>query len=450
MKKWLTIWLLLIATIEASSQVKCFAQVSLDRRSIYVQQPFKVTITVLTATWYTAPLDFDNIQIPSAFILPFDQTRPGMYPVGDKQYAGLQFYFIVFPYKAGSFTIPSFDIVATTPPEGSSESKKVTIKTAAQHFTVKPVPANMQDQNWFVAKNVLVSERWSKPLRNLKVGDIVERYITVDAKGTLPQFIPQLQKENLDFASSYLQDAELKDERDDYDANGKLTQSITYLFEKEGDFEIPAIPVKWWNPNTSKLYSRSAAGGKIHVAANPNLGILTTLKDSLAAKQPIAATAKVNKGPRLIAGVPWYWFTLYSLAGIAILYILIRIGINVYHKLNEMRQEYLASEKHWFRKFLLGSTGTTATINRMYNWWDRSKLQDKAAAISFSLDKEKDDEWKGEWKEILAAQNSKKEVSSEAIKTFKTNVKLYRKKAYGADRSNKELVSMMQQPWRNE
>jgi hypothetical protein len=436
--------------MEARSQVKCFAQVSLDRRSIYVQQPFKVTITVLTATWYTAPLDFDNIQIPSAFILPFDQTQPGMYPVGDKQYAGLQFYFIVFPYKAGSFTIPSFNIVATTPPEGSSESRKVTIKTAAQHFIVKAVPTNLQDQNWLVAKNVIVSERWSKPLRNLKVGDIVERYITIDAKGTLPQFIPQLQKESLDFASSYLQDAELKDERDEYDANGKLTQSVTYLFEKEGNFEIPAIPVKWWNPNTSKLYSRSAPGVKIHVAANPNLGILTTIKDSLAAKQPIAATAKVDKGPRLIAGIPWYWFILYVLAGIAILYILIRLALNIYHKLREMRQDYLASEKHWFRRFLLSPAGTVATIDRMYNWWDRSKVNDKGAAVSFSINNENDAELKNEWKEILASQFDKKEVGADAIKKFKTNVKLYREKAYGADQINKELVSMTQQPLPNE
>src|ERR1700754_4321428 len=109
---------------KANAQVSCFAEISLDRHSVYVQQPFRVTITVLTATWYTAPLEFDNIQLPNAFVLPFDQTTPGMFDARGKQYAGLQFYFIVFPYQSGTFVFPSIEIVAQTPPEGESKSQK--------------------------------------------------------------------------------------------------------------------------------------------------------------------------------------------------------------------------------------------------------------------------------------------------------------------------------------
>jgi hypothetical protein len=269
-----------------------------------------VTITVLTSTWYTEPLDFDNIQIPNAFTLPFDQTTPGMFTVGGDQYAGLQFYFIVFPYTAGQFTIPAINIVATTPPKGSYTAVKVKLSTAPRPFTVKPVPNKLKDGNWLVAKNVFIKEHWNRSLQHLKVGDVIERTISIDAKGTLPQFIPPLRNGSLNFASEYLQDPELDDARTDYDANGRLTQSIVYLLEKEGVHEIPPIEISWWNPLNSKLYKRAAPGVKLTVQPNPNLGIMTTLKDSLAATQASLPAIQPTKKTFRIAGIPWYWFTL--------------------------------------------------------------------------------------------------------------------------------------------
>lgn len=386
-KQWLAIVCLFAVTASAEAQ-GCFAKVSLDRRSVYVQQPFKITITVLTPTWYTAPLDFGNIQIPSAFILPFDRTMPGMFDVNGKQYAGLQFYYIVFPYKAGSFTIPSLDIIAQTPPEGSGVSRKVHIKTIPEHFTVKAVPANETGKNWFVAKNVFVHETWSKPLSNLKVGDILERTITIDAKGTLPQFIPQLSKDSLAFASSYLQDAELKDERDDYDANGRLSQTVIYLLEKEGDFTIPPVEVQWWNPNNSKLYSKHAFAGNIHVKPNPKLGILATLKDSLSAKQVATASPPPAKKVRDIFGIPWYWAVLILVAGAWVLYRLIRLLVYWYRKINTGYHRYMASETHAFRLFMRSQLALGTLLPKLYHWWDRFGFAGKSASVSWQLEAE--------------------------------------------------------------
>ena len=368
-----------------NGHAQCFAQVSLDRSSVYVQQPFRITITVLTATWYTAPLDFDNIQIPNTFMLSFDRTIPGMFTVNNRQYAGLQFYFIAFPYRSGNFSIPSIHIVAETPPVGSSQSRKVTIKTEAKNFTVKPVPENMHGENWFVAKNVFVSERWSKPLNNLKVGDIIQRTITIDAKGTLPQFIPQLSKDSLDFASSYLRDATLHDERNDYDANGKLEQSVIYLLEKEGDFTIPAIPVEWWNPNSSKRYSRSAAARNIHVGPNPNLGIVATLKDSLQLSQPVGTITSNKKTTKTFFGIAWYWFIVMLLAVMILLYELVRLIVRQVKNYKIRRARYILGESYAFKQFMHSPLDMQVLLNHFYRWWDKLAFRGKSASPSWQM-----------------------------------------------------------------
>ena len=435
--------ILCILIYNSNLYAQCFAQVSLDRTSVYIQQPFKITITVYTPTWYTAPLDFDNIQIPNAFILSFDRTQPGMFTINNKQYAGLQFYFIAFPYHEGNFTVPSINIFAQTPPEGSAVSKKVSIHTEAKHFTVKPIPENMKGENWLVAKNVSISEKWSKTLSNVKVGDIITRTITIDAQGTLPQFIPQLSKDSLDFASTYLQDASLVDQRNDYDANGRLTQSVVYLLEKEGDFTIPAIPITWWNPNSSKRYSRSAAAKKIHVETNSNLGILTTLKDSLQSSQIVVA-APPKKTIKTFFGIAWYWFLAILLAVIVVLYELVRISVRAFKDYQAKQNEYLKSESYAFKQFMHAPFDLRELLNRMYRWWDKVAIPGKSAAPSWQLRKQHFGNIQNDLSGYLKNLYADNAVQAKGSEAFKKEFREYRDELQKTKRSSQNKISEYQ------
>lgn len=373
------------------AQVTCFVQTQLDRRNVYPQQPFKVIFTVLTATWYTAPLDFDNIQIPNAFIIPFDRTRSGMFPANGKQYPGLQFYFIIFPYAPGNYTIPSIKIIATTPAVGDNKPQKVTLTTTPQPFIVKPEPAAFKAEQWFVAKDVTIKQYWNKSLKDLKIGDIVERTISIDARGTLPQFIPAIEKDSLDWADTYPHEPTLTDTRDQYDANGRLTQTFTYLLEKEGTYTFPSERIKWWNPYSNKVYSRGTDSMQIRVKPNPNLGMLTTLKDSLnATRVSLKPTQPLKKGPLLIFGLPWYWLVLYALAGSILFYSLIRVLIRWYTSLHSAYAAYLQSEPYWFRKLMRSPPALPILLAHLYTWWDRWAIPGKSSSITLEAQGEKD------------------------------------------------------------
>jgi hypothetical protein len=447
--KKITIFILLCYVGVGSYAQDCFAHVELSKRSVYVQQPFRVTIRVLTKTWYTAPLDFDNVQIPSAFILPFDRTQSGMFTVGDKQYAGLEFYYIVFPYKAGTFTIPPIHIVATTPPEGSAESRKVTLTTPPQKIIVRDVPASLKTDNWFVAKGVNISERWNKSLRNLKVGDVIVRTVTIDASGTLPQFIPEVAKEKPDWASIYPDDAELQDTRDENDANGRRIETITYLLEKAGDFKIPPIKVTWWNPNNSRKYEKSTVSLSIHIKENPNLGILTTLKDSLKTSQKLAKPPEKKKGPYLIYGIPWYWFSLYALLAIAVLYVLVRHVISLIKWIIQKRRNYLNSEPHWFNKFMRSSNNSGKVINGLYQWWDRSGIVNRSASAVETLTKDKELEMKKEITSIYrdVYKGDKASTTTMEGRQLKSAIKKYRRRKRLSNDQLADKISEQQKLW---
>ncbi len=355
-----------------TTEAQVFSSVDLNRKSVYIEQPFRVTVTVYTKTWFTAPVEFGNLLIPNAFIIPFDKTQPGMFTVGGKQYPGIQFYYIVFPYKAGNFTVPALDLTVQSPPEGSSQAQKITLKTTPQPFIVKDIPKELKSKgSWFVATNVTMHETWNPSSSDYKVGDVVKRAIIIDAKGTLPQFIPDISKqEDLKWASIYPQDPVLTDTRSGGDANGRSVQTITYLIEKAGDFTMPEITVSFWNPYTAKIETRSTGNVKIHVDDNPNLGILTTLKDSLKATISTPITETKAKTPFLILGMKWYQFVGCLAAAIVLLYFLIKLGRIGWSKARAKREKYRNSEPYFFRQFQHAGQDTKTFVNALYRWWD--------------------------------------------------------------------------------
>ncbi len=378
--------LLLLCSIK-TIRAQVFANVDLNRKWVYVQQPFHVTITVYTRTWFTAPLEFGNLQIPNAFIVPFDKTQPGMFTVGGKQYPGIQFYYIVFPYKAGEFTVPPIEITAQSPPEGSSQSRKIVLKTTPHAYTVKDVPKELKKMgNWFVAKNVILHETWTPSSHDFKVGDVIKRTITIDAKGTLPQFIPELDlQKDLEWASVYPQDAVLTDTRGGGDANGRSVQTITYLLEQDGDFTVPAIGLSFWNPYAAKVETKTIQSLRIHVDKNPDLGILTTLKDSLdATVKPKAEVAQV-KTPFRILGMTWYAFAGCVIAAILVIYILGKTGQRIYGFAKLEYENYRNSEAYLFRKFQYVSDNPKTFLSALYKWWDRFPGK-TSASVGSTLD----------------------------------------------------------------
>ena len=394
LKYLLTITHILFCSIVSVAQVTCFAKVELDRSDVYIQQPFKITYTVLTATWYTQPLEFDNVQIPAAFVIPFTRAQPGRFTDKGKDYSGVQFYFIVFPYKTGVFSVPAITITAVTPPEGSATGSKVVLHTRPVSFVVKPVPKNLPaGEDWLVARDVLLSSHWNKPLTNLKVGDVVERTITIDASGTLPQFIPPLADSKVSWAEVYPGKVLLRDTRDEFSPNGERTQTASWLLTEAGNFTLPEAGISWWNPYAARMYTRTVPAVTLKVAPNPELGMLTTLKDSLAKTASPATAAK--KGPLLVAGIIWYKALGYGVAGLLVTGLLLKLAIYLPKKIKNTWKHYQQSEAYWFRRFIRTTAYNANVSTNFYHWWDRWLLPGRKPDVGTTL--------KGQGETVLTA-----------------------------------------------
>ncbi|MFV0589955.1 MAG: hypothetical protein ACK5M7_01100 [Draconibacterium sp.] len=377
----LGILLILLGGKDASAQkIDAFARVSVSPREGVVRQPYKVTIHVHSSTWFAKPLQFANLQVENAFIIPFSRTVSGIDYINKKKYATLTFYYLVFPYEIGEMLIPELEINTSIPPEGDYKGQPVTIKTKSQKIRVGEVPSTKELPVWMVAKNVSVKESWSKNLQTLKVGDVVERKIVISAEGTLPSLILPMEIIEPENVSIYPAQPELQDKRNDHDANGVRTETYSYLLEKEGELIIPEHVITWWNPTTKKVYQRTLSEQKLNVAPNPDLAMMESLKDSLRALNPIPVDEEITKS------IPWMYLFLLLPAAL-LFYFAFKLILRLVSNIKARKAAYLESEA-WYFKQLQSASKTDdkkATVNALYRWFDHTRIPGNSATVSAYL-----------------------------------------------------------------
>lgn len=356
--------LLLFISSSIYAQSNSFATVSIYPREGVIGQPFKVTISAYSSTWFAEPLSFSNLTVQNAFIIPFSRTVSSMSYIDGKKYATLTFYYLIYPYETGDITIPALELSTSIPPEGGYKGEAVTIKTKRESIEVTSIPSKSDVQ--IVANRIRLSEKWSSKTDTVKVGDIIDRKISIYAEGTLPSFITPIEIEDLGFTNIYHKSTNSKDKRSSDRANGLREDSYSYLFTEEGEFSIPEEELLWWHPNKKQVYKTNLPAKKIVVIPNPNLTMLASLEDSLKRESVYSSDDEIDS-----AKTRWEDALLYLVVALATIYA-IRISIRIFSSLRTVYTNYLTSELYRFRVAISALRGGNRDkfIREIYIWFD--------------------------------------------------------------------------------
>ncbi|MBB6459319.1 BatD family protein [Flammeovirga kamogawensis] len=353
---------------------KPFATVSLNRTYAFEQQPIKATIKVYSPTWFTDGLEFGELKVNGAFIIPFTNSVAGNEIINNHSYAMITYYYLVFPYKVGELEFPELEMTAFIPPKGDFEGKPTTLRTSSKVIHVRSLPAS--DKPAFVANSAYLNDYWNKDFKNLKVGDVLERTVTVTGFKTIANFIPSIAIDSVTYAKRYL-NSNLTDQQIDNKKEtlkSTRTEKYSYLFTKAGDYEMPGSEITYFNPFTGKYKTVRSKAMKIHVDTSSNLGIVGSIADSLAALQPSIATDDTPKVPlkeQIIEFIVEHKYQLLAVVIFLIVYKrLFRLLRILLFRMKEKRRMYLLSEGYAFKKALQKSRSKNPYLylQRVYNW----------------------------------------------------------------------------------
>lgn len=416
--KYVFLVLVVFLSFSMQAQRHLITDVQLDKSSVYVGEPVKVSISIFTSTWFTSGVNPGNIKVNNAFTIYF-RSLSSSKEINGQTYSGVTLYFNVFPYDDEDLIFPSLEFTVETPDKGGYKGVKRVVKTPQRTIKVKSVPPGFNKKEWLVTSNMTASDNWSGNMNEVRVGDVLERRISRNVAGTVSELVPPIVWDTIPNVSLYPTRSNVDSKKTKTSISATRTDGVRYLFEKEGEIVIPEKVLTWWNPRAQKLFKRTLKGYTINVKANPDLGILESMKDSLQVSVPVKSVGVEDEEPTTILGLSVKQFLILLICVIIGLYVLIKVGKRVYKKIKLKQAAFKVSEAYFFKEFLkeIPSHHSKDILNALYHWID--KLQLDEPTIEFFVSKYGDNLLGEDLKQLMIS------VNNESPSKLKLNTKAW-------------------------
>jgi hypothetical protein len=339
---------------------------TVDPPRVVVGQKTTLRIELLAPNYMTAPPELPDFQVRNAVTrqsqsININEQRDGI------TYAGVRFEFAVYPQEPGSYAIAGKTITvhyaAEPPVTRDAELALPRIEFAAF------IPDGATALRPFVAASKLTVEQTVQRSSDaLKTGDAVTRTITIKAEGTPAMLLPPLAFSVVDGLALYPAQPSLDDHTDARTdlLTAMRADSATYMLQRPGNYELPAIDVNWWNIDAQRIERAHLDAVMLDVAANPSM--------------PVAAATEPNAGLTWDGVVDLLWehwllATIALLALGAIAWISPRIIRTLVVRRRRQRERWLQSEAFSFHQFCRATRGCDARVAyfALLNWLQRFK-----------------------------------------------------------------------------
>ncbi len=236
----------------------------LEPTSVSISQAATLHVEVYTDAFFTSGISLPPLTIPGAIVKLSDERPLHLNTtVKETNWTGIEHKYTVTPIVAVDLDIPAFEVSAHAGPA----STPVTAKTRAVKLQVS-APAEAGDA--FITHDLKLTQKTDADLAALKVGDSFTRSIELQATGTPAMFIPDVDFGDVPGLKAYPQPPLLTDSAPDAPLRGTRTFAVSYVVQEAGDFDLPAIAVRWWDLDTKQLRTAQVPALNVHAVAKPS------------------------------------------------------------------------------------------------------------------------------------------------------------------------------------
>ena len=251
-----------------------FLEIEVNKETVYVQEQLLFTIKL----YYT----INGIRNPQFTELEMDDTviqligSPNQYEnlIEGVRYGVYEKRYVIFPQRSGPLQIPDI-LFRGEVTDGSSNfvfrnlnTRRVTAFIDGITIGVKERPAAaLTNDTWLPVTNLSLEEEWNTDINNLRVGDSIERTITMIADGLDGAVLPPFSPEDISGLNIYSEPADIERNYVDGSIVGSRTETSTLVATESGQIEIPEIQIPWWNVETDTLETAVIPATIIEVAS---------------------------------------------------------------------------------------------------------------------------------------------------------------------------------------
>lgn len=234
---------------------------------VAVGETVKIVVDALVTTWLTQGLELPTLDVPGAVVTPSDEQATKLTEtIEGATWFGVSRVYLLTPTAAGTLTIPP---IAFTLHPGQAPGP-VEARTAPLTVTVAAPERPPGAEHALATRKLVLTQHLDRKLAGIRVGDSIERTISLTADGVRGMFLPPPPFGAVDGLAVYPAVPHVDDVTDDRGAfgGGRRIDAATYVVQTPGRHTLPAITVQWWNTATDTLQTATAAAVDFEAAAS--------------------------------------------------------------------------------------------------------------------------------------------------------------------------------------
>jgi len=155
----------------------------------------------------------------------------------------------LYPQESGEIQISPARFEARVLRDGRITGRKV-FESEAHTIKVLPIPAppdGFPNAAWLPARDVQLSEEWSRPPAELAAGEPATRIVTLSALGQIETQLPAIEAPEVDGLNIYADKPELSRSLESGGIRGVRKDQYAIIGLAGGEVELPAVEVPWWD-----------------------------------------------------------------------------------------------------------------------------------------------------------------------------------------------------------
>ena len=250
-----------------------FLEIETNRDSVYVQEQLLFTVRLYYTINGIRNPQFTELEMEDSVIQLIGSPNQYERLIDGVRYGVYEKRYVIFPQRSGELEIPDI-LFRGEVTDGSSNfvfrnlnTRRVTAFIEGVSIEVKERPASVRDSAfWLPVSDLELEETWSTDLGNLRIGDTVERTVTMTAHGLDGAVLPPFSESQIVGINQYPNPPEIDRSFVEGSIVGSRTESVSMVFTEAGNFEIPEISIIWWNINTDQAEVTVLPATRINIA----------------------------------------------------------------------------------------------------------------------------------------------------------------------------------------
>ncbi len=217
-----------------------------------------------------AEIHFDLPEVAGALLLRTDSTTVKLSERrGGETWQVLRYPITLFPQQAGELLVPPIEVRFKTRAGFGAEPTSHRLETAPLQLAVRQPPGLEPGKVVVTTPDHSVSANWTLPRQPVRAGDAITLTVERRAARLSAMLLPALPVFEAEGLAAYPAAPLIDDRTNRGSLVGARTDRITWIVERPGDYRLPTVAFRWWDPVREALNTDVVDGVSFSAEAAP-------------------------------------------------------------------------------------------------------------------------------------------------------------------------------------